>query len=301
MKLLITLAVMSALLLVPSDPGVAAPPTCQGRPATLVGKPGGTVGGTAGADVVITNGASRVDTSDGDDVVCVTGARGKRVFMDTGPGNDRVRVTGRDAVKVFLGDGDDSFVGGRENDVVFAGYPDSYDYSPIDTGTDTIRTGAGEDLVRSYGGADSLSLGKGNDVLLWAGRGGVVDGGRGTNTMDVGAFRLPGEDPVSWLLDNVREQLLLNGVSIFSWSHFTGFEVGTSPGEPLVVRGSAADETFEVPGFDGRTIRAGGGDDMVVGGRGDDTLVGGPGRDEANGRSGDDRCVAEVREDCERR
>ena len=310
MRLIVTLTVMSALVLVPSAPGQAVSPSCQGHPATLVGKPGSTVGGTVGVDVVVTNGASRVDTLDGDDVICVTGATrdGKRVTMDTGPGNDRVRVRGRNAVKVFLGDGDDSFVGGRENDVVFAGYPDSYDYAPVDSGTDTIRTGGGEDLVRSNGAADVLSLGKGADTVFWTVTTGSADGGRGRNRIILLVNHPASEPAASWELDNVKGELTRDGVAALSWTGFTEFTIPflSRTGEPLLVRGSAADELFDLsqatsPLAGAVTIRAGRGDDTMRGTGQADTLVGGPGRDVADGRGGEDRCAAEVREDCERR
>jgi Ca2+-binding RTX toxin-like protein len=309
MKTLLVCALLTALPLVPGSAAEAAP-SCQGEAATLVGRPGSTVHGTMGADVVVTNGASRVVTLDGDDLVCVTGATrdGKRMRMDTGPGNDRVAVTGRNAVKVFLGDGDDAFDGGRENDVVFAGYPDSYDYSPIDTGTDIIRTGGGDDLVRSNGAADSLSLGKGADTVLWTATTGTVDGGRGHNRMILLTGSAANTPPVSWVLDNVAGRLTRDRVAAFTWERFDEFKIPflTRADEPLLVLGSAADEVFDLsagtsPLAGGVTIRAHGGDDTMRGTGQDDVLVGGPGHDTADGRGGEDRCLTEVRDRCEAR
>ncbi len=49
-----------------------APPRCQGRRATLVGNPGTKhLMGTTGADVVVTGGAPRVETDDGDESLCL--------------------------------------------------------------------------------------------------------------------------------------------------------------------------------------------------------------------------------------
>lgn len=309
MKIIVTTALLSAVVVLPAAPAAAAP-TCQGQAATVVGRPGHTVSGTAGPDVLVSNGASRVETGEGDDLVCVTGATrdGKRVTMDTGPGDDRVRVTGHNAVRVFLGDGDDAFSGGPEPDVVFAGYPDSYDYSPVDTGTDRIRTGAGPDLVRSNGAGDLIELGKGDDTVLWTAASGSATGGRGHNRLILIVPLLPGQPASWWLLDNESGRLVHGGAPLLRWRDFNEFTVpylGTT-GEPVRVRGSAADEVFDVSQHDSPqsgpvTIRAGGGDDAMRGGGVDDTLVGGPGRDTADGGAGEDRCVAEVRERCERR
>jgi Ca2+-binding RTX toxin-like protein len=305
MKTILAGALLTATLIMPTAPANAAP-ACEGRGATLVGKPGNTLVGTAGPDVVVTNGASRVDTMDGDDLVCVTGATkdGKRVAMDTGPGNDRVRVASRNKVRVFLGDGDDSFVGGPEEDVVFAGYPDNYDFSLIDTGTDTITTGPGDDVVRSHGAADSLELGKGADVIFWTGTTGSVDGGRGHNRMILRTGHAPGEPPSSWVLDNVAERLTRDGVPVLTWTGFTDFTLWflNRADESLLVLGGAAGEVFDVrSAIAGATVRAGRGDDTMRGSLLSDTLVGGPGRDRANGRGGEDLCVAEVRVSCESR
>ncbi len=115
--------VSTAVVLVPLSvlggaPALAAE-QCDNRQATLVG-PGadGTLTGTDGRDVVVTNGATEVDTLGGNDLVCVTNSGGGTT-VDTGSGNDAVRMTdgtptagARRApgeVVVDLGTGDDSF------------------------------------------------------------------------------------------------------------------------------------------------------------------------------------------------
>ena len=89
-------AVLLAACLVPLGAGSssAAPPTCRGETATIVGTPGGTVSGTEARDVVVSNRAASVKTLGGDDLVCVTGARSARVEVDTWVGDDEVHVLG---------------------------------------------------------------------------------------------------------------------------------------------------------------------------------------------------------------
>ena len=76
-------ALMGAALLVPGT-ATAAAETCQGQPATSVGTPGGTTTGTEGADVIVTNGATRVDALGGDDRVCATGEGGVVAILGAG-------------------------------------------------------------------------------------------------------------------------------------------------------------------------------------------------------------------------
>jgi Ca2+-binding RTX toxin-like protein len=78
-----------ACLVVPVGPAAAAPPTCEGQAATIVGNRDQTVTGTEGPDVIVTAGAYRVDAGAGDDVICATGDR--QVYVDLGPGRDVFR------------------------------------------------------------------------------------------------------------------------------------------------------------------------------------------------------------------
>lgn len=277
----------------------ARPPECQGRPATLVGSPETKhLVGTAGPDVVVTGGASRVHTGEGDDVVCVTGrtSDGKRMFLDAGAGDDAVTVTAHNGIRTSLGDGDDTFVGRSETDAVLAGYLD-FDGSPYDTGVDTIHTGAGPDTVRSWGGDDTISLGRGADTLEWGPAASPADGGRGRDLLRIYAGAAPS------VLDNRTGVLTVDGQVVSRWASFADFEIG-SPAS--LVLGSSADESFSTvsnySNISGQwTIRARGGDDVMGGTTGDDTLLGGPGHDRADGRRGDDVCKAERHERCERR
>ena len=167
----------------------AAVPTCQGEPATLVGKPGAPLNGTAGRDVMVSRGASHVNAGDGDDVVCITGSTkdGYRVRVAAGNGNDSVLVTGNNTVRAFLGDGRDNFSGADEADDVLGGDFDDDEFNDYrDDDADTITTAGGDDVVTASH-HDSIALGSGDDGLQWAGPAGEpytgeADGGPGRNS-----------------------------------------------------------------------------------------------------------------------
>ena len=216
------------------------------------------------------------------------------MLVHTEAGNDRVTVTARNGVRALLGDGDDAFFGRSETDVVLAGY---FDDGPVDTGVDTIHTGAGPDYVRSDGGDDTISLGKGADDLEWGPSTSAADGGRGRDRLSLDARS------ANSVLDNRTGTLAADGQVVSRWASFADFLVG---GGVTLVLGGREDEVFDTGISYLRvtgpwTVRAGGGDDVIRGTAGNDILLGGPGHDEADGRRGDDRCAAERRERCESR
>jgi subtilisin-like proprotein convertase family protein len=120
---------------------VITPPTCGGRPATIVGTAGSDrITGTPGDDVIVTGGGRDwIATTDGDDAIC------------SGPGNDIVRG----------GPGSDT-IEGRSGDDILVGGP----------GDDTIVAGAGRDTVVGRGGSDRIDGGRDTDNC---------DGGAGTD------------------------------------------------------------------------------------------------------------------------
>jgi len=73
---------------VAENSGESDTPMCNGRPATIVGSPGGSLLGTAGDDVIVTNGEARIDSGAGDDAICVTD-KGAAV-INAGTGDDFV-------------------------------------------------------------------------------------------------------------------------------------------------------------------------------------------------------------------
>ncbi|MCP5031401.1 MAG: ExeM/NucH family extracellular endonuclease [Actinomycetia bacterium] len=117
-------------------------PTCQGRPATIIGTPGDDViVGTSKADVIMTFGGNdEISGGNGNDVIC------------SGYGDDTVNG----------GNGKDRINGEQGNDTIDGG-----------NGKDTVNGGAGSDEIRGGNGKDSLDGGDGSDN---------GDGGRGVDS-----------------------------------------------------------------------------------------------------------------------
>ena len=157
---LTAVALLGAALLAPVGTATAAIETCQGQAATIVGTPGGRVTGTEGADVIVTNGATRVDALGGDDLVCATS-------------EDPASTSS--GVFAILGAGADTFTdsSGRQH-LVYAGTIDGPEdvVSPrsTDTEADVIRSG-GHSRVRSgmpgRPNADTIDLTSGE--ISWGG------------------------------------------------------------------------------------------------------------------------------------
>lgn len=117
--------IIVAAVLVPSARATSAELLCNGEAATAVGSLNSTIEGSAGRDVVVTNGAALVTTGLGDDLVCVTPGPGGQatsgapttplsVSVSTGPGDDVVVSAGTPvpgSVTVTLGSGSDTFSG----------------------------------------------------------------------------------------------------------------------------------------------------------------------------------------------
>ena len=147
-------ALLGAVLLAPVGTAAAAGETCQGQAATIVGTPGGQVTGTEGADVIVTNGAIRVDALGGDDLVCSTSENGGVIYASG-------------SVTVILGAGADTFIPSeRDASTIYAGTADG-----TDTEADVIRV-SGEGLVISgmagQPNADIIDLG-GFGEVRWSG------------------------------------------------------------------------------------------------------------------------------------
>ena len=284
------IGVVAALLSVPVA-AEASPAACQGQAATVVGSPGSTVSGTAGVDVVVTNGARSTSTGDGDDVVCVTGAEpdGKRVRVWTGSGDDHVEVTAADDTSVVLGVGADTFRGGPHSDRVYTGELEELSEQG-DLDVDDVLTGAGDDYVLSGqdGSADPnrdvVDLGDGDDVASMAGGSGTAEGGAGDDTLAIRTG--DDEGPGTWVLDNRNGTAARDGVVHWTWHGFTRFDVkhlGYS--QDLLVIGSDRAEAFfaEGRGSDAGpvSVSAGGGRDLVS--------VNSSHRGTIDGQSGQDR------------
>jgi Ca2+-binding RTX toxin-like protein len=300
-----------------------AAPSCNGLSATIVGSEGVTLIGTPGNDVIVTKGATRVDSGAGEDSICVTG-KGTAV-VNAGPGDDFVGARShKGKTFVSLGFGDDVFWGGNGDDRVWS-QESSNQSSPDDH--DTIDTGAGDDYVISGSSTalntDAITLGPGDDTLVTYGLSGgaSLSGGLGTNTYQP----LPGTDVEGeWVFDNVIGLATLDGVDTLAWRAFQRFTLTGLHGPRLRYFGSRAHETVlaggvcrvvlrgrdgddrltvdadgcnNLPAGDARLV-GGAGNDLLSGAAGDDVLRGGGGQDTADGGFGTDDCRAEKQVAC---
>ncbi|KAA1419107.1 calcium-binding protein [Nocardioides humilatus] len=284
----------------------AGTPTCQGLAATLVGTRGADLRGTAGDDVVVTNGARNVHTRAGDDVICVT--RGELVDVVPGAGDDLVDTTAFNGphVETDLGErgadgssGDDTYVGGDGWDEVSIHSGIASDHKQIDLGShfDYLYVYGG------YHGAVTGNLGPDNDYLFATRpRAGIdVDAGGNfddyytlcarceTASFDLGAgpIQVDGQD----------------AGSIRDFEYFRVFHATHSIAQSISVTGSEEFDNIDVAACNAE-IHAGGGDDFLYafpvpelcddfasqlyGDDGNDQVFGTDGPDLLRGGAGDD-------------
>ena len=282
--LLATAALGAALL--QSTAATAAGETCQGRPATLVGALDQQVSGTEGPDVIVSNGASRVDALGGDDLICITGTpitdanAARAVSLQAGAGNDRVEAdTPGWGTVTTLGPGADTYTGSavaahevRGNDIWW--------YSDLEP--DTIRIAGGTATV--YSGAqgqpnsDVVEIAGG--VAQWTGYmtpAGRLDGGR-ASTLRVTA-------PSGDAMINAVRRTATTGTSSAAYSGFDQLEFATVAKKGTVTfRGTNDVEHLSVDAPDtyDRVIDMRGGRDTYSSngfGSGRSAYVGGAGRD----------------------
>ena len=249
----------------------SARPTCQGKPATIVGsnRPHGQLRGTAGDDVIVSDRAPLVDSRGGSDTICLTGLAGAAfVRVLAGAGDDSVvnRLTGRSVTLVRLGDGADRYVGGDRRDQVLAGTDDD---------RDRVWTGAGSDLV-SARAEDDVDLGGGSDdvVLATTSPAQRLVGGAGADELLVGR----GVDTTGWRLDNVTERASRDGATVLRWASFAAFRFTGHDLESFT--GGESNDLVQARSID--TTATGGGNDVVIAdrlglvdvGAGDDKVLG---------------------------
>jgi Ca2+-binding RTX toxin-like protein len=290
---ILALAVVASALTGITSAATAAPASCRGLAATVVGTPGEPLDGTDGPDVIVSNGATYIDAKAGDDVVCATGRSPlsyEDPTIDAGDGADVVDTTGSTAVRVhsFLGPGDDVFIGGDRPDDVDAA--NGWD-TPRSNGADSVSTGGGADFVVTGGGAqadaDTIDLGSGNDETSV----------QGTVDPEQTILGGPGSDQIEFerrslvralTIDNATGTATASGRPALTWESFERFRVSpTGPSKPPAFVGGPQDEVVWTA-IPLTSVDLGAGDDVVnlevrpsrlvdtafyTGGPGDDSLI----------------------------
>lgn len=318
-------------LAAPAPAGQPVPPTCDGRPATIVGTPARDVlHGTAGPDVIVGLGGNDwIRGLAGDDLIC--GGAGKD-HLRAGPGADLVRG-GSGLDFEHGGPGTDHLVGGAGDDFMIDHFGGGAYVG--DRGNDEIRV-TGPSLVRAGRGFDGVRVRRCGCTVL---------GGPGNDSIDAVARTTPahlhggsGRDEVS-LEGTVRHAQDLQGgpgldtlLLVPRRPHArhapyrrlvvdlaTGWVRAGAARMPVRSFGNAEVDDFTFPhgthvaraytlvgtdlGNDLSALVSGGlvppvslfgrgGNDTLTGSEGNDLLDGGAGHDSGNGGNGIDTCVS---------
>ena len=292
MRPLLPAALASGLLtatLLTAPTAQAAADTCQGQPATIVGsylQRG--LGGTEGRDVVVTNGATQVDTRGGDDLVCVTESAGRYPELDlvAGAGDDVVDASAsRGPMAVVLGSGSDHYTGSaRGDDWIVAGEAGD------DTEPDTIHTGAGELADSVVSGSPGVPNGDvvvveaAGSTVYWSGP--MTEGARLDATAGPGSTLVPDLGTGHAVVDAKAGTLVRDGFVTLRWAGFDDFGFsGVQAPRAFRFDGSDRDETVYA------SFPTGGRQRFFLGG-GEDTLLSpdgvGGSKSRYNGGAGDD-------------
>ena len=142
------------------------------------------------------------------------------------------------------------------------------------------------------GAIDTLTLGAGNDSITLAGvfttAVDIIDGGAGTNTLNVGAILNAAANADLVNIQNIA--LTAAGTTLTLTNQTEGFNVtGFATGANTIIGGAGADSI--TGGNLADTLTTSGGNDTILGGGGNDTINGGAGTDSLVGGDGDDRFV----------
>ncbi|MCD4523667.1 hypothetical protein [Nocardioides sp. cx-173] len=256
---------------------------CAGERATIVGKNrgDGVLEGTAGRDVIVTDGARITRGRGGNDLICVAGGRWSERLVSGGVGKDRILVNQRRAhLHIWPGPGNDVVRGG-------AG-PERILQWGAQLGRDVLRLGAGNDVVdyrTSARSRDAIYLGPGADQAFcmltcpFPAGGARFAGGPGRDSLDLedgpGALSRVRFDMAAAAVTSNLGTIHVPGIEDTSFSSRSDDVVGS-------YRGTEGDDRFAYLSGDFSSVVLGGGDDEVFPPHGNklgDTLEGGPGSD----------------------
>jgi Ca2+-binding RTX toxin-like protein len=290
------------VLVLTAATAAAAPPTCRGLDATIVGTShGDTLHGTAGDDVIVSlGGDDQIFGGGGNDVVCA-GAGDDLILpgggddqVDGADGTDTISYAGAPRPVSLILDPDGGQAIGVGDDRIFdvenaigSSQPDSLTGGP---GPSRLEGGPGDDSLNGAGGTDRLLGGGGLDNLDGGGRDDVLKGGheddflvggpgddslRGGGGLDIAGFPLaPG--PVDASL--ATGQATGDGSDLISemeglvGSEFPDTLTGDDGELNVLLGGSGNDHLAGHDGFD-----------YIAGGQGDDTVDGGDGTTDVAG------------------
>jgi Ca2+-binding RTX toxin-like protein len=255
-----------------------------------------------------------VSMTDGDDSFsgagnAVTGAAfATAITVYGGAGNDTLRGGAGDDT-LDGGDGNDTFTTGAVadgNDTLIGGAgSDTADYSArtapltislddvandgavgetdnVGSDIETLKGGAGDDILIGSSHADTIYGGPGNDTITGGGGNDVLYGDAGNDTFDEGAASNgadifnggAGTDTVSYASRTVAVVVLIDGIA--------------HSGEALETDKVMLDVENVTGGAGNDTITGSVGDNVLVGGAGNDTIFGGLGNDTLRGGAGND-------------
>lgn len=288
-------AVVAPLLSLTTAPTVARAdgPTCEGRPATIVGTSGDdALAGTDRVDVIVARGGDdSVAGRGGADVIC---AGLGNDAVQPGPGEDVVR-SGPDRDWVWVNRGDTVWTGGGV-DGVQAWKEDASIWLNLGAGDDQVElkmpdggavyAGTGDDYIglrTTYSAPMSLVGGAGEDILDMTVDATVplqpveLDGQAGTMSLggpsgDFGRWEgvfLFGEHHWAYHGSDVSEAITVDRGPIDAWLYGGDDTISLLSSESDYINGGHGSDFLD----------AAGGDDHVVGGPGLDFLEGGPGID----------------------
>jgi Ca2+-binding RTX toxin-like protein len=281
-----------------------------------------TLGGGNGNDVVTDTGGGNdvLNGGEGDDIL--TDSAGGNDIFNGGGGNDTITAqrTVNATLTVDAGDGDDSITLTRANGSVLGGAGN--DVMVIDTaltmtvnggaGDDditidaaTVIGGAGNDIIRSKGGTQVLTLGAGKDIVLIQSNSANMtiqdfqvgeEGDRldlssfGANPFGAGGnliIEQVGADTRIRSLGNAHVLLLLNVTGTELSTYNLGVPTGAFNPAARTFNGTPGpDEYISADGND--TLSGLGGNDALYGAGGNDFIDGGAGADAMSGGTGND-------------
>jgi Ca2+-binding RTX toxin-like protein len=284
-----TILLAAGLVLAVPDTSAAAPPTCGGRPATIVGTPGAdTLVGTRGPDVVVGRGGDDVLRGrGGDDLLCGGDGRDE---LSGGRGDDELyggrsaRETDRGGTyyvgdRLAPGPGNDLVDGGFDRRSLTGDYstPDTLVYSGATRGVTAdlpagTARGQGRDQIvptpswgfvgSAYG--DRVTGTDGDDVLSGEGGPDSLVGGAGADAL--------AGDPVDGKGDGADDVLDAGDGDDSAWTRGGKDQLFGGPGRDLVYDGDHQADVLHGGEGDDRMGASGGGRDQLYGDGGDDEI-----------------------------